>query len=208
VTNEVADEATNAPRATVPDLAALALEIHTPRLHLRPIAEGDVDGLWPHVSDPEVPRWMSWLPHANKDETLAYVRAEARALASSTGIVWVISVAGNLMGTIGLRRLQWHLRSWRVDRGDLGYWLAASQWNQGLMTEAARAVVRFGFTALGLHKITSGCLVDNVGSRRVIEKLGFTQVGVQAAEAWVAGAWRDHLLYELLASSWSSTQGG
>jgi [ribosomal protein S5]-alanine N-acetyltransferase len=187
------------PRPAAPRLADLDLVLRTPRLVLRPIDEGDVEALWPHVTDPAVPRWMSWRPHADRRETLAYVRAEAKALADNTGVVWVITTAGAIVGTIGLRRVQWQLRAWRVDRAELGYWLATAQWSRGLTTEAARAVVEFAFGPLGLHKLTTGCLADNVGSRRVIEKLGFRAIGVHEAEAWVDGAWRDHLAYELLA---------
>lgn len=197
---------TDAPRV-MPRLADLDLVLATPRLRLRPITEHDVDALWPHVTDPDVSRWMSWSPHTDKTETLAYIRAEARAVADNTGVVWVICAADQLVGTIALRRIQWQLRSWRIERADLGYWLAPSQWSRGLTTEAGRAVVRFGFATLGLHKITCGCLADNVGSRRVIEKLGFRFVGVHQAEALVEGHWRDHLQYELLAASWRATSG-
>lgn len=190
------------PRATAPQLAALPLAIATARLRLRPIAEDDVDALWPHVTDPEVPRWMSWRPHGDRAETLAYVRAERRALADNHGVAWVIEEAGALIGTIGLRRVQWSTRAWAVDRAELGYWLGRPAWGGGRMTEAARAVTAFAFTVIGLHKLTSGCIAENHGSRRVLAKLGFRALGVAAQEAWIDGAWRDHLLFELLADDW------
>jgi ribosomal-protein-alanine N-acetyltransferase len=179
-------------------LAELDLELRTARLVLRPIAETDAPRLYPHARDPETSRWMSWQPHADPSVTLAYVRAEARALADNTGIVWVIELAGAAAGVIGLRTLRRQQGAWRVDRAELGYWLGAPFWNQGIASEAAGEVVRFAFATLQLHKLTSGCLADNAASGRVIEKLGFRRVGVNAADAFVAGAWRDYVRYELL----------
>jgi ribosomal-protein-alanine N-acetyltransferase len=50
-------------------------------------------------------------------------------------------------------------------------------WRQGLATEAARAIVAFGFTELRLHQIWSWCIAENVGSAGVLEKLGMQREG-------------------------------
>ena len=192
-----------APRETIPRLADLPLEIATPRLQLRPYRESDVDDIWPYASDPSFPRLMSWAAHTDRAETLGFVRGTQQAIADNTGCTWAIVQGGKVVGTVGLEGIRWQLRAWRVDRAELGYWLAPELWGKGLMTEAAHHVMVFGFTELGLHKITVNCLEQNVGSRRVIEKLGFRHIGRHEDDVWRDGAWHHHLRYELTAERWS-----
>lgn len=190
------------PRKTIPTVAELDLVIITSRLRLRPLAETDVDAMWPVVSDPEFPRMMSWDAHTSKQQTLEYVQHVEAQLAAGASIAWAIEYQGAFVGTIGLDDIAFQRRAWRVDRAELGYWLVPTLWGNGLMTEAATAVVRWGFDVLGLHKITVGCLVENEASRRVIEKIGFKYVGRLEDDVWRDDRWWSHLRYELTSNEW------
>jgi [ribosomal protein S5]-alanine N-acetyltransferase len=190
------------PRAQIPRLAELGLVIETQRLALRPVAESDVDALWPYVSDPALPRQMSWEAHADREATHAFVRSYIEALAANTAVGWVIEHEGRAVGWIALDDIEWQVRALRLDRGELGYWLGPQVWGKGLMTEAATAVVRFGFDTIGLHKVTTRCLADNHASRRVIEKVGFRYIGCAEDDVWRDGRWHALLLYELTSPEW------
>ena len=61
-----------------------------------------------------------------------------------------------------------------------------------------RAVLRYGFEDLDLHRIEAACQPDNMASRRVLAKAGFTQEGAAAAYLKINGAWRDHLLFGIV----------
>jgi len=126
----------------------------------------------------------------------------SEALEKGEGITWAIEREGRVQGVIGLDGITWQLRAWRVDRAELGYWLAPALWRQGLMTEAAHAVVRWGFETLGLHKIKVGCVSENGASRRVIEKVGFRYVGRLEDDVWRDNRWWSHLRFELTAGEW------
>lgn len=191
------------PRTPIPSLLTLDLTITTEHLRLRPLLPTDVEDLWPTVSDPAFPAQMSWAAHADRTETLAFIRAMQAGIDAGTDLVWAIEHDGRAIGTVGLNGIRWELRALRTDRAELGYWLARAHWGKGLMTEAAYAAVRFGFETLGLHKITVGCFPDNPGSRRVIEKLGFRYVGQPRDDVWRDGRWHDHLRYELTVGEWS-----
>ena len=190
------------PRPEVPVLASLDLVIRTPRLVLRPYRETDLDEIWPYVSDPELPRMMSWAAHRDREETLAWLRGRAASIAEGTGIGFAVEHEGRAAGSVGLDGITWQLRAWRVDRAELGYWIAPHLQGRGLMTEAAAAVTRFGFETLGLHKITVGCIDGNEPSRRIIERLGFRPIGRLVDDVWRDGRWLTHLRYEMLASDW------
>jgi ribosomal-protein-alanine N-acetyltransferase len=188
------------PRANRPHLADLAIELATPRLHLRAFREADVEDLWPWVSDPAFPRQMSWAAHVDRAETRDYILGTHAARAEGSGLVWAIEHDGKAAGCVALEEIVWGRRAWRLDQAELGYWLVPPLWGQGLMTEAVHAVVRFGFETLGLHKVVVGCLADNDGSRRVIEKAGFRYIGRQEEDVYRDGAWFAHLRYELIVS--------
>jgi ribosomal-protein-alanine N-acetyltransferase len=196
----------SAPRPTIPKLARLPLVIETQRLQLRPFTEDDIEAVWPTVSDPEFPKYMSWHAHTDRASVRAFVERITAAIADGTGATWAIVRDGRAVGCIGLDAITWEMRAWRVDRAELGYWLAKAEWNQGLMTEAARAIVRFGFETLGLHKIGVGCLVENEASRRVIERVGFRYVGRLEDDVWRDGRWWSHLRFELTAQEWRDVQ--
>jgi ribosomal-protein-alanine N-acetyltransferase len=82
----------------------------------------------------------------------------------------------------------------------LGYWMGQPYAGQGLMTEAVRTVAPLAFGTLGLHRIEAACLPENAASIRLLEKVGFRREGEARAYLCIAGAWRDHVLFALLAS--------
>jgi RimJ/RimL family protein N-acetyltransferase len=133
-----------------------------------------------------------------REQTIDFVRRQTAELEKGASITFALEHEGRASGLIGLDGIQWQLLAWRVDRAELGYWLARRLGGQGLMTEAAQAVVRFGFETLGLHKVTVGCFAENAGSRRVIEKCGFRFVGRHEHDAFRQGRWWDTLRYELI----------
>jgi ribosomal-protein-alanine N-acetyltransferase len=68
----------------------------------------------------------------------------------------------------------------------------------GYTTAAVRAVVRYAFEDLDLHRVEAACQPDNIASRRVLEKCGFTQEGIARAYLKINGQWRDHLLFGIV----------
>jgi ribosomal-protein-alanine N-acetyltransferase len=80
--------------------------------------------------------------------------------------------------------------------GNVGYWVDAGRNGRGLATGALAAVVDHAFDELALHRLEAGTLVDNAGSQRVLEKNGFTRIGLAPRYLHIAGAWRDHLLFQ------------
>ena len=190
------------PRAQIPRLTELSLLIETARLKLRPLTEADVDAVFAVAKQREFPRYMSWAAHADREVTLEWIQQLIAGLVQNRNVCWGIELEGKLVGTIELGDVTWQLLALRVDRAELGYWLAQPHWGKGLMTEAVTAVVQFAFQTLGLHKVTTKCFVENAGSRRVMEKAGFRFVGRAEDDIWRDAAWHTHLLYELTSAEW------
>lgn len=80
----------------------------------------------------------------------------------------------------------------------LGYWVGAPYAGQGAMTAGVKAVVPFVFDSLRLHRLEAACLPHNEASRRLLERVGFSQEGLARHYLKINGIWQDHLLYALV----------
>ncbi|MDY7094782.1 MAG: GNAT family protein [Acidobacteriota bacterium] len=105
---------------------------------------------------------------------------------------------GALVGSAGLRLDLQH------SRGELGYWIGVPYWRRGYATEAARAVLDFGFRGLGLHRIHAQVLGGNTASGRVLLKLGLRQEGHLREHYLKWGEPEDALVYGILRREWTS----
>ena len=86
-----------------------------------------------------------------------------------------------------------------LQSANLGYWVAERANGRGLATKAVGDLIPIAFDELGLHRLEAGTLVDNIGSRRVLEKNGFEEIGIARRYLHIGGEWRDHVLFQLLA---------
>jgi [ribosomal protein S5]-alanine N-acetyltransferase len=82
----------------------------------------------------------------------------------------------------------------------LGYWMGEPHAGKGHMTDAVRALAPFVFQTLRLRRIEAACLPSNAASIRLLERVGFVREGYARSYLCIAGEWRDHLLYALLAT--------
>lgn len=89
-----------------------------------------------------------------------------------------------------------------VKAAKLGYVIRADQWGHGYATDAARTIVDFGFTELGLHRITAAIGPDNRASSTVAKRLGMRYEGRLRDHVHTNGAWRDSVLYSVLTHEW------
>lgn len=100
--------------------------------------------------------------------------------------------AGTLIGAVGLQINPLD------DRGELGYWLGKDFWNRGYCTEAARAVVEYGFEQMRLHRIQACHFTRNPASGRVLEKIGMVREGLLRGHSKRWEAFEDIVIYGLV----------
>jgi ribosomal-protein-alanine N-acetyltransferase len=81
----------------------------------------------------------------------------------------------------------------------LGYWVDQACAGRGLATRAVAEALDVAFGEMRLHRVEAGTLPENVASQRVLQKNGFTCVGLLRRHLLIGGEWRDHLLWERLA---------
>ncbi len=110
--------------------------------------------------------------------------------------------SGELIGNVGVRA-----KSRDAVEAELGYELAPWHWGQGYATEAARAMAGWAFRERGLHRIWASCIADNVGSARVLEKVGMQREGRLRENEYFKGRWWDTLIYAILDREWATQLG-
>ncbi len=91
-----------------------------------------------------------------------------------------------------------NIRRGVAETGTLGYWIGQPFAGQGHATDAVRAICRFAFDTVKLHRVEAACVPGNDRSRRVLEKAGFELEGRARAYLKINGAWADHLLFGLV----------
>ncbi len=176
------------------------LPLRTERLRLRDFVPSDLDAVHAYGSDAEVARFMEWGPNS-LDDTRAFLD---RALASQAawprldyGLAIEHLSDGKVIGSMGL-----YLRDAANRTVEIGYCLHRHHWRQGLVHEAAHALIDMGFRRLGLHRAYATCDVRNAGSFGVMEKLGMRREGRLRRDRLIKGDWRDTYVYAVLAEDW------
>jgi RimJ/RimL family protein N-acetyltransferase len=183
----------------------MGLPIRTKRLLLREFREGDWKDIQRYAPDPKVVEFLPWGPNTLEQtrEFMTKTVAEQRAVPRDTfNLAIVLRKSGRVIGGVRIG-----IRSVKHRRGDIGYVLARDCWGKGYATEAARAIVAFGFTDLNLHRIYATCDVRNKASARVLEKAGMRREGRMRESAFLRGRWRDSLIYGVLEQEWKKLPG-
>lgn len=83
-------------------------------------------------------------------------------------------------------------------RGEIWYKIHPDQWGKGYATEAANLVLDFSFNELNLHRVQAGCAVDNLGSIKVLEKIGMIREGRGRQILPLSSGWSDNFEYAIL----------
>jgi RimJ/RimL family protein N-acetyltransferase len=160
-------------------------QLETERMWLRWPRMSDAETIARLAGDPAVALVTAAIPHPyNIRDAEQFVRRVRAENESGHGLALALAFKRRpheVVGMIGV-----HGADFR-GTGMLGYWLGREHWGQGLMTEAVRAFVDLIFGISSLGEIICDSLPDNLGSRRIQEKLGFTSLGTIEIEAPARG---------------------
>ena len=174
----------------------------TERLLLREFEESDWETLLAYQSDPLYLQYNPWTSRTEEDvrhfvQTFISWREEQPRNKFQLAIV--LPAEGRLIGNCGIR-----MRSSYAMDADIGYELDCRYWGNGYATEAAHALLTFGFSELRVHRIWAHCVAENVASAHVLEKVGMQREGRLRENEWMKGRWWDTLLYAVLEHEYSA----
>ena len=172
--------------------------IQTKRLKLRLFSIEDVEDVFSYASDPQ---WARFLPVPQP-----YTKADAEKFLTGqvskdrrTGAVWAIEHGGSVIGGVDIGF------DFENRVGEMGYSIARRLWGKGLATEAAGAVIDAAFSVYPeLNRIQACGDQRNVGSLRVMEKLGMVREGVLRQDKFLRGEFCNTVWCGLLRGEWEA----
>lgn len=170
------------------------MEIKTARLTLREFVADDWSAVLTYQSDPRYLRFYEWETRTEVD-VRAFVRRFMDWQNEQPRMKFQLAIehAGRLIGNCGIRMVDAKNRE-----AEIGYELDPKFWRNGYATEAALAMLDFGFRELKLHRVSSWCIADNVASAHVLEKLGLKREGRIREQRWFKNRWWDALIFGIL----------
>jgi [ribosomal protein S5]-alanine N-acetyltransferase len=174
------------------------MRLTTDRLVLRPFRADDFAAVHAYATDPEVVRFQDWGPNTVADTRFYLDRMISPAETQHPFAIEQLA-DGAVVGAVEVQ-----IASVDHRRAEMGYVLHRSAWGRGYATEAAAAILRYGFDELDLHKISATCDPDNVASARILEKIGMRREGLLKEHLLIRGEWRDRLLWAALSGSRSA----
>jgi ribosomal-protein-alanine N-acetyltransferase len=175
----------------------------TDRLLLREFVEDDWQAVLAYQSDARYLEYSPWI-HRTAGEVRDFVRSfvewQGERPRTKYQLAIILPVEGRLIGNCGIR-----METANSRQANIGFEIAPRYWGEGYATEAAQAMIAFGFEELRLHHIWARCVAKNAASYRVLEKVGMRREGRVREEEWMKGRWWDTLVYGILDHEWRSS---
>ena len=172
--------------------------LETARLILRPFRMADADDVQRLAGDWAIADTTLNIPHPYEDGMAErWISNHRDWFESQKQVVFAITLRSDhaLIGTIGLRITSEDCRA------ELGYWIGKPYWGMGYCTEAAREIVAFAFSRLGLNRVCARYLLRNPASGRVMQKIGMTHEGCLRQYIRKGDHFEDLELYGILNTS-------
>ena len=179
-------------------------DLETDRLILRKMTPNDAEAVFAYASDPEVTRHVVWETHRTIEDSERFLRSVVERYEKGEAAEWGIVYKGDgrFIGGCGIV-------GWEPDhvRAEMGYVISREYWGRGLMPEAVRAMISFGFGRMGLNRIEARCIAQNTASARVMEKAGMSYEGTLRQRESIKGTYRDIKLYAILEGDLRGARG-
>ena len=177
--------------------------LETERLILRKLRLEDAKDLFEYASDKEVTKYVTWEPHKSIEDSINLIKFTHERYEKREGIIWGIVCKENkkVIGTCDISPVTKHFRA------EIAYALSRDYWGKGIMTEAVKEAIKFGFEKTNLNRIYAFSFPENVGSYTVMEKVGMKYEGLIREYMYIKGKFQDLKLYSILKREYLEQKG-
>jgi ribosomal-protein-alanine N-acetyltransferase len=174
-------------------------QLETKRLVLREISEIDCNDIFEIFSDEDVLKYYDIEPLKTLEEANNLIQLLDRRFKNKKGIRWGIHLkdTNKLIGTCGYQSL--NILSLRAE---IGYEMSKNFWGQGLMKEALKAIIDFGFNNMSLNRIQALVEPDNKNSIHLLHRIEFCEEGILREYEYCKGIFKDLTILSLLKSDY------
>lgn len=175
--------------------------LETERLLLRKITSNDAYDMYEYACRPETSEYLLWSPHISVSATKNVIEAMKSDYAAERFFDFAVIYKENMkmIGTVGFTSYDE-----KNQCAEAGYVISPDYWYKGIAAEALSAILNFAFCELGLNRVEARYMVENLNSKRVMEKCQMTYEGCFRSKLLVKGAFRDIGVCSILASEYFS----
>lgn len=169
--------------------------IENKRFILRKFTKNDINDLYEYASDSEVTKFLSWDTYKNIDIAVDYIENVLLRYSKNKIAPWGIEWKENskMIGSIDF--VQYDKKNFSAE---IGYVLNRKYWNKGIMTEALKEIIKFGFDEMNLMRIETRLNAMNIASERVMQKNGLTYEGTLRKKEFLKNKFIDIKFYSIL----------
>jgi ribosomal-protein-alanine N-acetyltransferase len=171
-------------------------ELETSRLKLVRLSKNHLEDLFKIYSSEQLMKYWDDYPHSNIEKTKEVYEMLSKRETNNTGVCWAISLKDNreIIGTIAYNGYK------KNGLASIGYILKEKFWNKGYTTEALTKFIDYGFSTLNVHRIEAHVSLGNIGSEKVLQKVGFIKEGVLRERVFFKDKHQSLIVYGLLKS--------
>lgn len=170
------------------------------RIGLRPLVMGDAS-TWARLRNDNadwLTPWEATLPRGAGEAISSYremIRTLRKRARHGLAMPFAVTYDGEMVGQLTVNGITWGSARW----ANMGYWIVRSHAGLSITPTAVALMCDHLLGTTGLHRIEIAIRPENAASLRVVEKLGFEKVGMAPGYLHIAGEWRDHFLFQILA---------
>ena len=174
------------------------MELRAGRVGLRPLSSRDASA-WGEIRRRNaawLAPWEATVPPGDRSapkDFRALVRELHKQARDGRTLPFAVTVDDGLAGQLTVTNITGGSARW----GHVGYWIDQRQAGRGVMPTAVALAVDFCLVEMDLHRLEVAIRPENTASLRVVQKLGFTEIGYAPRYLHIDGAWRDHKLYAI-----------
>lgn len=168
--------------------------LETERLILRQLKIEDANAMYSYASNDDVTKFVLWDSHTSLEQTKQFLQFMIDKY-KQENYAWAVTLKNSdeFIGTIDYVMLDNNEHI-----GEIGYALSHLHWGKGYMSEAAQAIIQYGFTELNLERIQARCFAGNVGSEHVMQKADMVYEGTMRKAKFSKGAYHDMKIYSII----------
>jgi ribosomal-protein-alanine N-acetyltransferase len=170
-------------------------KLETPRLNLRAMTMDDAPQLYELRKNTELMRFIDRPLHRSIEDSKAMLQQIMDGTKNNETIAWAITFNNTpeMIGTISYHRIEKE-----NNRAEIGYMLDPQHWRKGIMNEAIKPVLDYGFNVMKLHSIEGNVNPDNISSSNLLKKFGFVREAYFHENHFFNGKYFDTEIYSLL----------
>ena len=173
--------------------------IETKRFIIRPFKKSDANQVYEVCNDFEISKTTLGIPFPyTLEDATNFIKYTNDAISNQKSYELAITLKENSDELVGCISLMGIKRP--ADKAELAYWVAKKFWNNGIATEAGKAIIEYGFNTLNLNSIFARFLDNNPASGKVMEKIGMKYIGKMRENEYKLGKYHDVYYYEILKS--------